>query len=607
MAAETLLGALEAAGRQAHAVVDATREPPLAVSLGALRCAARVLARRCARVLDCHHAPPDAAQAEAVVGVLMGEGLELLLAQLAALYAGAAFVLLEPCLPTARLEYMAMDAAVALVLARPVDPAENAERAERADAGAVRSHDTPAAGSALGVISLDVDAGELLRAAEAEMAVGQVRAEAPSDSLLAYVCYTSGTSGRPKGVLVESRSLLWYARANAATHGVDEGSRVLLASAASFDPAIGEAWTALLAGATLWLPARARVVGDLPGEIRASRATHVCTTPALWASVPAGLARPQQQREGGPLASLACVALGGEAPPPSLVSTWAAAVPLYNVYGVTECVGYQASRRLVARSQQPQQQQLERECALLGDPMDGIAFALVDAAGAELPISPGLEGELVISGASVARGYCRLPELTAAAFTNGTAGVRRYRTGDIGRYEAGGRIRLLGRADSQVKLSGVRVELGEVEAALGDPHLLRNVAAVVVDGALALATEPHDAALATCPPLAAAAAALVAVRARRWLPRAARPRRIALFASLPLSASGKLARAEIAAEIGVGADGATPASGGQRPRGALEVAVAASWCAVLGVTRVGRRSDFLALGGDSIRALQATP
>ena len=171
MAAETLLGALEAAGRRAHAVVDATREPPLSVSLGALRCAARVLARRCARVLDCHHAPPGVAQ-EAVVGVLMGEGLELLLAQLAALYAGAAFVLLEPCLPTARLEYMAADAAVALVLARAVDPAENA------DAGAVRSRDAPAAGLTLGVTSLDVDARELLRAAEAEMAAGPVRAEA---------------------------------------------------------------------------------------------------------------------------------------------------------------------------------------------------------------------------------------------------------------------------------------------------------------------------------------------------------------------------------------------------------------------------------------------
>ena len=418
----------------------------------------------------------------------------------------------------------------------------------------------------------------------------------------------------------------------------------------------------------------------------------MCSTPALWSSLAAA---------GSPLPylpALQYVCLGGEGMTGALVRRWAAAVPLHNVYGVTECTVYQSSRRVApeageahgegggdgggggggeaggeaggecgsgataatesaaAPGGQAAIRAAEREASFIGTPgLRGCKLVLLGPQRETLApphlgphgklqaAAPPLEGELAICGAQVASGYLNLPELTAERFVRLPSGERAYLTGDLARWEAGG-LRLLGRADRQVQLRGLRLELGEVEGVLCGCPLLRRCAAVLLDDVLLAALEPACALLAApgrdaaadatraagCPPtlrsplraeppptgptvpsptvLSAACAALVALHASRWLPAAACPRRLDVLEQLPLTPSGKIDRNALTQLLAAhqGGDDGGGAAGAVRgaPRGALEELVASTWREVLGVRSVGRGADFLRLGGDSIKALQ---
>ena len=227
-----------------NALHDLCESPACEVTYGAL---VRVTARLAERI--CCEKP---ASSPVVVAVLAGQGRVLVVSMLAILASGHAFLLLEASLPASRLEYMMQDAAVALVL----HPSGSS---------------LPPIAAALPSLVVDVEA--LL---EAKGTLGAAPPPAADESI-AYICYTSGSTGRPKGVLVSRGSLAAYASSNADEHAIDERSRVLLASSVLFDPSIGEAITALFAGATLCLPARADTLNDLGGVLRRSGATHVCT------------------------------------------------------------------------------------------------------------------------------------------------------------------------------------------------------------------------------------------------------------------------------------------------------------------------------------------
>ena len=381
----------------------------------------------------------------------------------------------------------------------------------------------------------------------------------------------------------------------------------------------------------------------------------------------------------------------------ALVRRWAAAVPLHNVYGVTECTVYQSSRRVApevgegrgegggegggegdgegggegggesssgaAAAAEPAAapgehgaiRAAEREASFIGTPgLRGCKLLLLgprrETLGppplgphGKLLAAPPLEGELAICGAQIASGYLNLPELTAERFVRLPGGERAYLTGDLARWEAGG-LRLVGRADRQVQLRGLRLELGEVEGVLCGCPLLRRCAVVLLDGVLLAALEPACARLAPpgrdaaadatraagCPPtlpsppgvevpttgptvppstvLSAACAALVALHASRWLPAAACPRRLDVLEQLPLTPSGKIDRNALTQLLAAqqGGDDGMVAAGAARgaPCGVLEEVVASTWREVLGVRSVGRGADFLRLGGDSIKALQ---
>ena len=283
-----------------------------------------------------------------MIAMVVQQGLPLLLGQFAVLQAEAAFLLVDPLLPPARVDYLLSDSCAVLILL-----AEN---------------DAPLE-STLPVLHIGVmpQAGGDSVARVVDSSVERLLAV--SDRL-AYVCYTSGSTGRPKGVAVNAGALRHYCNANAEAHGIGARSRVLLTSAVSFDPCIGEAWTALLAGATLCLPTRAMVREALGQALRDTSATHVCSTPALWATIEAGPTA---------LSALECITLGGERMTPGLIARWAShgggQARLLNIYGVTECCVYQSSHPI--RSSRDEAAD-GMEASLIGVALPGNTLHLLD-------------------------------------------------------------------------------------------------------------------------------------------------------------------------------------------------------------------------------------
>lgn len=565
--------------------------------------------------------------AEGVVGILVADGILLIACQLAVLSsAKPAFLLVDPSLPLDRQRYLLEDSNAILLL-----------RAARFCA-------TPAAMSTLDVSMPTLDAGNDTTTSARDLL-------APSTRLM-YICYTSGSTGRPKGVSVSCGALAAYADANALMHRVDHRSRVLLTSAVSFDPCIGEAWTALLADATLCLPTRTMVREALGTAVSSARATHVCSTPALWATIACAPSS---------LDSVKCVALGGERMSGTLIERWTAPgvhARLCNIYGVTECTVYQASYTLVGAGAaqgailghalrgctltlldsqlRPIAPRATAECAEgcnepSGEAGEVVARGLACVSGADGPAHEDHIGQIAIGGDQLARGYLGRPALTAERFIAATDGGRLYLTGDLGAWTiassstpaaAGGSdgampmLRLLGRVDSQVKLNGIRLELGEVEGVLASCEpLVRHAAALVVDHRLVAAVEPCEAVLAAEALTRAATAALLTLHCRRWLPRAVCPSDVLILAALPLTSTGKLDRVALRPMLEAsmhmpnaeeGGSSHTPSASDAPLADSLEMAVAHVWCNVLGVPHVSRRSDFGRLGGDSIKALLVT-
>ena len=421
---------------------------------------------------------------ERVIAIVADIGVPLLACQLAVLRTRCVFLQIDPSLPPSRCEYMLSDAQAALMLlAAPEAAALAALQSVTCSLLVELELSRP---GEVGKEGVPMDAASLLPESSA--------------CRLAYVCYTSGSTGRPKGVAVSQAALLAYALANAAAHGMGAQSRVLLTSAVSFDPSIGEAWTALVVGATLCLPSRQMVRESLGSAVAIAAATHVCSTPALWATVSEG---PSE------LTSLQCVALGGERMGDALIARWAersgalpiakgspAARPtcrLHNIYGVTECTVYQSTHRMVCMQRggggsegsgmaggrvdasiSACEVDDSWQAALLGEALPGCTMHLLDAEMREISppmhaTEPGRDrggedvarGEVAIGGSQVARGYLNRPELTAERFVHHEGiGRRVYLTGDLACWvwpppshcaaQQAPCLRLLGRRDQQV-------------------------------------------------------------------------------------------------------------------------------------------------------------
>lgn len=368
---------------------------------------------------------PHASRDAVAVLALPRTDPRLFAAMLGAMRAGCAYCAVDPSFPDRQAaEVVRESRAVAMVATRP-----------RAEAIAAAGGPAPW-----------IDPGDL-----PAMAPGGAARPAIAPDALAYVIFTSGTTGRPKGVEIEHRSLVNLVAGDMAEFGLGPGDRVVQGSSASYDSSVEETWMALATGATVLVmdDATARLGPDLAAWLRRERATVLCPPPTLLRTL--GLAEPAHE-----LPALRLVYVGGEALPEDIAARWSRGMRLENGYGPTECTV--TCLRGTVHAGEP---------VTIGRPIPGTHAWVVDPDREGLPELPdGARGELVVGGASLARGYRDRPEVTDARFVLHPTLGRVYRTGDLVERDARGDFRYHGRIDSQVKLRGHRIELGAVEARL---------------------------------------------------------------------------------------------------------------------------------------------
>jgi amino acid adenylation domain-containing protein len=487
------------------------------------------------------------------VALLLDRSPEAIVALLAVLKVGGAYVPIDPGLPQARVRYLLEDSQAPEVIT-------TSELASRLPG---RSPDR---------FLLDEDI-DLWWGDEPGFSSVEVRPEE-----LAYVIYTSGSTGLPKGVAVPHAGLRELALDQIRRWGCGVGSRVLQFAPLGFDASFTEIAVALFSGGTLCLADQEDLMpgADLHRTLRERRITALKTTPAALTMTPA---------DGLP--QLEVVVNGGGACRPDVVARWSAGRSLLNAYGTTECsVCSTTTGPLTPASG-----------ITIGRPVGGTRLhVLADGR----PVGVGEVGELYIGGSGVARGYWRRPKLTAERFVPdpfGPTGSRLYRTGDLVRLQAGGDMEYIGRTDHQLKIRGYRVEPGEVETVMAQHPAIAEVAVVLGPGE-AGGEERLIAYLVRNSAVTANPLQLRAFLTER-LPGYLVPSVLVEVDRMPLTPNGKLDRAALGATGGRRwldrAGGRVPTTGSQR-------LVAGVWRELLAVEEIGAKDDFFALGGDSLQA-----
>ena len=597
--------------------------------------------------------PPDPGSASSgAVGVAVDEGVELVVAFLAVALAGAAIVPFSGSDPPARIASILEDAGCRAVVvdsrrdraatARVEEAARQSGRAltlvEAADLVRDITGEGEGEGASDGSLAPDApDAG-----GETEATAARFPGSDPDPRRVSHVAFTSGSaSGKPRGCVCTHESLAHYCHGKNTRMGVTRDSTVLLASAHTFDPCLGDVFATLAAGATLATAPRARLAESLGSCLAESRATHALTTPTMLAGVPAAEV-PRAAR------NLAVLALGGEPMSPALAGAWLPRVAcLANAYGLTECGVYQTLSRVehaldADRIGEP----LGAGCRLLvaepggdgdGDG-DGDAADAADAAALlralapvdELRFDDAAKGnerllELWIAGPQVGIGYaCDAAASRRRFFVDARTGERFFRTGDLVRVEArreppgkqksGVSLRFAGRREGEreFKLNGRRVDAREIERAVLSSGLVSSCACLVSesnagDGVLTAHVVLRDGSGSGSGATRLDDCARVAleVHAGCHLPPATVPRRFVAWAAFPRTASGKLDRARLArvGALGTGGDAARE----KPPPGTTARLVADVWGETLGVasSSICVSDDFGALGGNSVSALRA--
>jgi amino acid adenylation domain-containing protein/non-ribosomal peptide synthase protein (TIGR01720 family) len=489
------------------------------------------------------------------VGIYVERSLEMIVALLGVLKAGGGYVPLDPSYPADRLAYMMEDCGMLVILS------------QESLAGSLPQ--------TWGItVLLDSD-WETIAQEPTEPCGAAID---PDD--LAYVIYTSGSTGRPKGVMVTHRGLGNLAVEQARLFRVGPESRVLQFASLSFDASISEIVTALVSGAALHLAGGDVLLAgaDLLHILRERRITTVTLPPAVLPGLPAE-----------ELPDLVTLIVAGEACPLPLAKRWAVGRRFINAYGPTETT--------VCASLAPYEEGFER--LPIGRPLPGAQVYLLDKDFAPVPAR--IQGDLYIGGIGLARGYWGRPDLTAAAFLpdplSTEPGARLYKTGDLGLHQPDGAIDFLGRADSQIKLRGFRIELEEIEAALRAAPRVRDAAATLQEtpagSVVAAWIVPEE---GTAPDADDLRQAL-----RERLPEYMIPAHFTLLSRMPLTPSGKLDRKALAqsAALPMGSGAAAEA-----PRTPTEELVAGLFCEVLKAERVGMKESFFDLGGHSLLATQ---
>ena len=488
-----------------------------------------------------------------LVGICLERSADLIVGLMAVLKTGAAYVPLDPAYPPERQQFLLDDSDVSVLLTQ----------------GRWRN---AFSNTEVGLILLDAEEQLITRESDENLHI-RIRPDSP-----AYVIYTSGSTGRPNGVCIEHRAtvnLLHWARE---VFDPEQLALVVAGSSVCFDLSVFEIFAPLAWGGAVLLVEDSKELADLPPEAE----------PTLINTVPAAMELLQLERLP---TSIRVINLAGEPLSPSLVRRVyekTKAEKIFDLYGPTECTTY--STFALRNPHSP---------AIIGRPIANTQVYVLD--GKQRPVPVGVPGELYLGGAGVARGYWQRPDLTRQKFIpnpfSQVPEARLYRTGDRVRFRSDGNLEFLGRCDNQVKILGIRIEPGEVEAALTEHSAVR--AAVVVDGE----SEHGEKRFIAYVVFREDPSSVDDLRKflERKLPRYMLPHQYQVLEALPLTSNGKVDRRalpppeEPRPSAGVGHSFTHPH---------LERQLRDIWEKVLAVAPITNTDNFFELGGDSIDAIR---
>ncbi len=516
-----------------------------------------------------HHLRAMGVGPEVLVGVFLERSAKAIVALVAILKAGAAYLPLDPAYPSDRISTILDDA-------RPMVLLTEASLADK-----VAPHATQ-------VIRL----GEW-NESESQIDGGSFDSGSTPDNL-AYVIYTSGSTGKPKGVMVTQANVARLLSETERWFHFNERDVWTLFHSLAFDFSVWEIWGCLLTGGRLVVvPFQvSRSPQDLHDLLLKEQVTILNQTPSAFYQL---ISEDQARRS--PQLSLRAVVFGGEALNFRALQPWFVthrddAPRLINMYGITETTVHVTYREVSAKDA------AAGAHSLIGVPIPDLQIYLLGEDGQ--PVAAGEVGEIYVGGAGVARGYLNRPDLNSERFVPDTrgsaAGARLYRSGDLARYLPDGELEYLGRGDAQVKIQGFRIELGEVEAAMLTSSQIKAVRVV-----------PHTDAggakrlIAYCVPFDGAhldSAQLNEVLHAK-LPPWMMPSSYIAVDSFPLTSNGKLDVAALPAPKFGSANLAAPDSGNE-----IENQVASIWRGVLGAENVGLDENFFDIGGTSLLLVQ---
>jgi amino acid adenylation domain-containing protein len=494
------------------------------------------------------------AQPDELIGVWLDRTEDLVVALLAVLKSGAAYLPLDAGYPRERLQYMMEDAKVRLLITQsrwlPHVPAHSAQ-----------------------IICLDKE----VIADEPRTNLGREAGVRYNPHHLAYVMYTSGSTGRPKGVAIEHASAVAFVHWAREVFTPDELGGTFASTSVCFDLSIFELFAPLSWGGTVILGENVMQLPRLPAR---DRVTLLNTVPSAAGDL---------LRAGCIPPSVTTLALAGEPLTPRLVDDLYAlpqVKKVYDLYGPSETTTY-STFGLRRGGTRP----------TIGKPLANTQIYILDADLQPTPV--GVPGEICIGGAGLARGYLHNPEATAQKFVANPfrSGARMYRTGDLGRWLPGGEIEFLGRRDHQVKVRGYRIELGEIETAMASHPAVREAAAMAhEDGEVVLAGYA----------VVAPGSGLTVNEFRHYLrekvPDYMVPSALIFLQAMPRTPSGKIDRKALPkpAAAATTAEGAAKAD----EMNPIEETLACIWREVIGLRAIGVRDNFFDLGGHSVLVAQ---
>lgn len=519
-----------------------------------------------------HHLKALGAGPEVLVGLHMERSVELVVGIMGILKSGAAYLPLDPSYPGDRLAFILGDAKSPILVTQ-------------------QSLKTKLPALDATIVSVDDDASAIAAQSKEPLQT------AVTPNTLAYVIYTSGSTGKPKGVQIDHANVMRLFAATDYWYGFNQRDVWTLFHSFAFDFSVWEIWGALLYGGKLVVvPYMVSRSPDAFHELLAREGVTVLNqTPSAFRQLIAADQEAPRERKLG----LRYVVFGGEALDTKSLLPWYErysdnAPHLINMYGITETTVHVTYRRLTKAD-------ASIAASPIGEPIPDLSLYLLD--GNLQPVPIGVAGELYVGGAGLARGYLNRADLTAARFIpdnlSGTPGGRLYKSGDVARYLANGSLEFVGRADTQVKVRGHRIELGEIDATLAK---LSGIAQAVT-----IVREDRAGDVRLVAYLVARGAELPAddairVHLKLTLPDYMVPAHFIAMKAIPLTPNGKLDKKALPPPSATAKQSANYVA----PETDLQKTVAAEMETSLGMRGVGLHDDFFTLGGHSLLAAQLT-